>query len=54
MQIDNFEARYVANQRRWYKAIAQRLDKLAKDQGWEGIFVIGEGSAAYMIKGGDE
>lgn len=54
VQIDNFEARYVANQRRWYKAIAQRLDKLAKDQGWEGTFVISEGSASYMIKGGDE
>lgn len=50
LQLENFESRYVANLERWYKSIASRLDKLAKDHQWKEIYVIGEGKAALEIK----
>lgn len=46
----DFEARYAANQHRWYKKIVPQIDKLAKDNNWEQIVVIGEGEATKIIK----
>lgn len=47
---DNFDARYEANQQRWYKSIAPKLDKHAKDQEWEQIIIVGEGEATQIVK----
>ncbi|QKY69842.1 VLRF1 family aeRF1-type release factor [Lentibacillus sp. CBA3610] len=41
-QRDKFNARYEANKQRWYKNIAPKLDKKAKDQGWDNLYVVGE------------
>lgn len=49
-QQDNFEARYQENKHRWYKQIAPKLDKRAKDHGWERIFVVGEADPAIQLK----
>ncbi|WP_249871215.1 VLRF1 family aeRF1-type release factor [Oceanobacillus saliphilus] len=49
IQKDNFEARYEANQKRWYKSIAPKLDKQAKDRKWEKIVVIGEPFASKEL-----
>ncbi|WP_373893254.1 VLRF1 family aeRF1-type release factor [Virgibacillus natechei] len=50
LQTDNFDARVKANQQRWYKKIAPRLDKQAKDRNWEKIYVIGESDPANELK----
>lgn len=39
---DSFDARVHANQQRWYKSIAPKLDKLAKDNQWERIYLVGD------------
>lgn len=49
MQKDSFESRYAANIQRWYKSIAPKLDKLAKDSGWERIYLIGEGDGIVEL-----
>lgn len=49
VQKDSFESRYAANVQRWYKSIAPKLDKLAKDSGWERIYLIGEGEGAMEL-----
>lgn len=46
----DFDARYQANQHRWYNSIAPKIDKLAKDNKWEQTFIVGEGEAAQLIK----
>ncbi|MGJ9457534.1 VLRF1 family aeRF1-type release factor [Oceanobacillus sp. CF4.6] len=50
LQKDNFEARYEANQQRWYKSIAPKLDKQAKDKKWEKIFVVGEAASSKELE----
>ncbi|PAV28652.1 hypothetical protein CIL05_15275 [Virgibacillus profundi] len=50
LQKDNFEARYEANQHRWYKKIAPKLDKRAKDHSWEKIYVVGESDSSHELK----
>jgi len=50
LQKDNFDARFAANQQRWYKSIAPKLDKLAKDGKWEKIYLIGEGEASQELR----
>ena len=51
LQKDNFEARFEANQQRWYKKIAPKLDKRAKDNNWEKIFVVGEADSSKELEG---
>lgn len=46
----DFEARYEANQHRWYNSIAPKIDKIAKDNEWQLTFIIGEGDAAKLIE----
>ncbi|SEN71415.1 hypothetical protein SAMN04488134_101711 [Amphibacillus marinus] len=36
-----FNNRFEANRHRWYKSIAAKLDKLAKDHQWEYIYMVG-------------
>lgn len=50
LQKDNYAARFAANQQRWYKSIAPKLDKLAKDGDWEKIYLIGERDATHELK----
>lgn len=50
LQKDNFDARFAANQQRWYKQIAPKLDKLAKDREWEKIYLIGEREATHELQ----
>ncbi|SDK06800.1 VLRF1 family aeRF1-type release factor [Sediminibacillus albus] len=52
---DTFNARVNANQQRWYKGLAPKLDKLAKDNEWDRIYLVGEKEEAkdmetYMNK----
>lgn len=49
-QRDHFDARYEANQQRWYKKIAPKLDKRAKEHSWEKIYVIGEPDSSNDLK----
>src|SRR5699024_4569205 len=49
-QKENFKDRYEANKHRWYKCIASKLDKRAKDNHWEKIYVVGEADASQEIK----
>ncbi len=50
VQQKQFKARYEANKQRWYKSIASKLDKLAKDNGWERLYVTGEPDDANELK----
>lgn len=50
LQKDNFDKRFEANQKRWYKNIAPKLDKLAKDGDWEKIYLVGEREAAHELE----
>lgn len=49
VQKDNFQSRYAANVQRWYKSIAPKLDKLAKDSNWEELYVVGESDSATEL-----
>lgn len=49
VQKDEFKARYNANKQRWYKKIAPRLDKHAKNKEWEKIFVVGVSDASNEL-----
>ncbi|WP_212926537.1 VLRF1 family aeRF1-type release factor [Oceanobacillus sp. J11TS1] len=48
-QKDLFNERYEANQYRWYKNIAPKLDKQAKDREWKRIFIVGEAPASKTL-----
>src|SRR5690625_3466333 len=50
LQQDNFTDRFEANQQRWYKKIAPKLDKRAKDHDWEKIFVVGEADSSKELE----
>lgn len=50
LQQDKFKARYEANKQRWYKNIASQLDKKAKDDEWENIYVIGDPEDASELE----
>ncbi|MBP1950154.1 VLRF1 family aeRF1-type release factor [Virgibacillus litoralis] len=50
LQQDNFKDRYEANKQRWYKSIAPKLDKKAKDRKWEKIYVVGESDASHELE----
>lgn len=49
-QKENFKERYEANKQRWYKSIASKLDKQAKDGSWEEIYVVGEADPTHELK----
>jgi len=49
VQKDNLKARYEANKQRWYKKIAPKLDKHAKDKKWEKIFIVGVAEASNEL-----
>ena len=58
-QKDKFDKRFSANKQRWYKSIAPKLDKLAKDGAWNKIYLLGERDAVneldkQMNKGADQ
>lgn len=38
---DQFDQRFDANQQRWYKDLAQKVQKKAKRNGWNGIYLVG-------------
>ncbi len=39
---DKFNERFEANRYRWYKSIAPKIDKLAKEYGWERFYLVGD------------
>lgn len=49
-QVDNFNARFEANKSRWYKSVASKLDKKAKDGEWQAIYIIGEKDVAHELE----
>lgn len=48
---EQFIARFEANRHRWYKQIAPKLDKLAKDHNWEYIYLIGSSEETQELAG---
>src|SRR5690625_3398920 len=48
-QADKFKNRFEANQQRWYKSLAPKLDKLAKDGDWKDIYLAGEREAVNVL-----
>lgn len=48
-QKEQFDDRFRANQHRWYKSLAPKLDKKAKDNGWEEIYLVGNKEEAEDI-----
>ncbi|MRH44684.1 hypothetical protein GH741_18720 [Aquibacillus halophilus] len=50
IQQDNFDDRFRANQKRWYKDLAPKMDKLAKDHQWNRIYIVGEKEEAKDIE----
>jgi len=48
-QEDKFKNRFEANQQRWYKSLAPKLDKLAKDGDWKDIYLAGEREAVNEL-----
>ncbi|WP_077327916.1 VLRF1 family aeRF1-type release factor [Virgibacillus siamensis] len=49
-QQDNFKERYQANRQRWYKQIAPKMDKMAKDHDWKKLFVVGESDGSHELE----
>ncbi|MFD2511967.1 VLRF1 family aeRF1-type release factor [Halalkalibacter alkalisediminis] len=39
---DKYDQRLEAIQQRWYKQLANELEKKAKDKGWQHIYLVGE------------
>lgn len=50
LQKDLFNDRYEANQYRWYKSLAPKLDKQAKNREWKRIFIVGEAPASKTLE----
>ncbi|WP_284141160.1 MULTISPECIES: VLRF1 family aeRF1-type release factor [unclassified Virgibacillus] len=50
LQKEQFAARFKANKQRWYKQIAPKIDKLAKNHHWEEIYILGEADEANEMK----
>ncbi|MGY0693297.1 VLRF1 family aeRF1-type release factor [Virgibacillus sp. FSP13] len=50
LKQEDFQDRYEANKQRWYKSIAPKLDKRAKDNEWEEIYIVGGSDASQEIK----
>lgn len=43
---DQYDQRFEANQQRWFKQLAQDIQKKAKEAGWQEIYVSGSNEAA--------
>ncbi|API93553.1 hypothetical protein KM914_00055 [Virgibacillus pantothenticus] len=50
IQKDDLNARFEANKHRWYKSLAPKIDKQAKDRAWENIIIIGEPGQAQAFQ----
>ncbi|MDL4839914.1 VLRF1 family aeRF1-type release factor [Aquibacillus rhizosphaerae] len=49
LQTDQFDERFKENQKRWYKSLAPKMDKLAKDHNWNRIYLAGDKEEAKDI-----
>lgn len=49
-QKDRFRAKFKANLQRWYKTIAPKLDKQAKESEWQQTFIVGEKEVTTALK----
>src|SRR5699024_706068 len=47
---DEFNERVKANQQRWYKSLASRLEKKGKKHGWKQIYLVGEKDELERIR----
>lgn len=50
IQKDDLNARFEANKHRWYKSLAPKIDKQAKEREWENIVIIGEPGQAQAFQ----
>ncbi|PKR78118.1 hypothetical protein CEY16_09385 [Halalkalibacillus sediminis] len=41
---EEYESRFEANRQRWYKSVAPKLDKLAKENDWQRLYFVGDKS----------
>ncbi|MGD6967950.1 VLRF1 family aeRF1-type release factor [Rossellomorea vietnamensis] len=48
-QDDHFQQRIEANQKRWFKNLGGKLDKVAADRKWEKIIVLGDKGTGHML-----
>ncbi len=48
--VDQFEQRLDANQQRWFKNLAQRIQQIAKQSGWHTIYLTGSAEAISEFK----
>ncbi|MFC4735060.1 VLRF1 family aeRF1-type release factor [Bacillus daqingensis] len=44
--VDKFKQRFEENKYRFYKDMAQKVEKIKKDHGWQEIYVVGEADMA--------
>ncbi|MDY0395986.1 VLRF1 family aeRF1-type release factor [Virgibacillus halophilus] len=49
-QKDKFRAKFKANLQRWYKTIAPKLDKQAKENEWQQTYIVGEKEVTTALK----
>ncbi|WLR52892.1 VLRF1 family aeRF1-type release factor [Bacillus tianshenii] len=49
-QRDQFKERFEANRQRWYKTLATLVDKMAKDNDWERIYIVGDKEEAKDLE----
>ncbi|GGC81850.1 hypothetical protein GCM10007216_10490 [Thalassobacillus devorans] len=47
---EQYKERFEANRYRWYKSLAPKLDKLAKDRQWERIYLVGDKEEADDLR----
>ncbi|WP_223492631.1 VLRF1 family aeRF1-type release factor [Sutcliffiella horikoshii] len=50
-QVDHYEDRINANQKRWVKSLGSKLDKKAADKQWEKIILVGDKGEAELLEG---
>lgn len=49
-QVEGYKNRFEANRHRWFNSIAPKLDKLAKDEEWKRVYVMGEADIAHELE----
>lgn len=49
-QRDEFKERFNANRERWYKRIAPKIDKIAKENDWTRIYLVGASDETDILK----
>lgn len=50
-QKDEYQEHKEAHQQRWFKNLAAKIEKKAKDQGWEQIWLVGEKDEINPLQG---